>query len=480
MKNLFAWIIPQLFFAPDGSDGGSDNSKKKPDEEIEDENLNKENQDDENPETDLTDETDLKSLEVQSLYDIVEREDVDQDKILDWLRAGKKETLLFKDVKTKVEQEKLDKDKDKDLDDDNPDADKNNKADDDNSKKAVDKTSADKTKDDKTSEKLVVVDDKYILKQLEKLRDQLKDKDPETIKKQEEQMKLILEGINGDSLSPRALRNYVNGQLYIKEIKSPFDKDWKLDDDVKKSKEYIDKAEKQKNLMIVNAIKAKYPDFPEKALEDREILKEWERDFKDDDRKAFNEYTELFDTVEKNITNDYDQYFYIQENWEMMAKDTISQDVAMFMSRISKYNLELKDLGIDSLKLDDNLHNKYLWENVLFTQQGVTNPDIVKYLDNEIPIVTPGAVYNALLNLNLDIIIQAKEQRARESAYKSGIDDQPDPSLSDSKHSGEREEIEFNDDVLNDDEAPIEKIDQFLNKIKSSIAGKGGKQRKIK
>jgi len=58
--------------------------------------------------------------------------------------------------------------------------------------------------------------------------------------------KLILTGVKGDQFTDRAFKNYVNSQLYIKSLKSPFDPNWKPDAAVVKSPDYLEMATKQK------------------------------------------------------------------------------------------------------------------------------------------------------------------------------------------------------------------------------------------
>jgi hypothetical protein len=473
MKHLFEWIIPQVFFAPDGAEGGE---SKEPDE-IEGEDQNQEPE-----EVELTDDLDLSELDSESIYEIMELDNIQEDKILDWVKTGMKEKLLYKDVKVAKEETKTDdaadqqvSDQDKDAVSDPEDKDKSDVVDD--SKKDGDSTtkepgktdSKDDVNADKTAEaKTIKITDEYITKQIANLKEQLKGKDPDAIEKQVSNLESILGGVKGDEMTPRVLRNYVNAQNYIKTLKTPFDKDWKPDPAVVNTPEYIEKATKQKQLMIAEAIKQKYPDYPADA--DLEAIQDFEDGLSN---REYDAYKELRDGEGKRISDNYDRHQHLAENWEDIARDTLQSEIQLFKKSLEDKKISLKDLGIQSLDLDDKLYNEYLYNNLLFDAKGNPNPNVFTFVDNVIPVVKPMSVFNALRDLHFDNIIALREAAARKEAYRKGIDDQPDPSLSDyQQQPGQRDEIEI-DDKSFDDDLSLEENEKLLQRVKNTILKRG-------
>lgn len=461
MNKFFMWVIPPKFYSPDGSEGGDPGKPE-----------------DENLELDLTDDTDLSQLDPDSIYQIMEMDNIQEDKLLDWIKSGSKEQLFFKDIK---EAEKSDDDKktddaadpqnpnkdadDKDKQDDTDNADPN-KADDSTAKdpgKTDQKADADK---DKTLEaKTIKVSEEYIAGQIAKLKDQLKGKDPDLIDKQVTNLETILNSIKDGEMDGRSLKNYINAQTYIKTLKSPLDKDWKPDPKVVSTPEYIEKATKQKQQMIADAIREKYPDYP--ADGDQEAVQDFEDSLTN---REYDEYKNIKQQRASEISDRYDRYQHLAENWEDIARDTVKSEILLFSKKLESYKIKAQDLGISNLDLDDKNYNEYLYKHVLFDDKGNPNPDVFTFVDNVIPIVKPFSVYNNLMNANLDQIIALKEAAARKEAYRKGIDDQPDPSLSDNQQNpGQRDEITINENSFDDDSLTPEQHDSMLAKIKNSI-----------
>lgn len=471
MSKLFSWIIPQQLFAPDGADGGDLNKEE---EKIEDEDL----------ELDLTDETDLSQLDSESLYQIMEMDDIQHDKLMEWIKNGSKDPLLFKDIKEIGEpdekksddaadqQDQVDPDAKKDGS--TSDADKTSDKNADSTAKDTGKTDqqADANKDKTLDVKTITIDEEYINKQIANLREQLKGKDPDTVEKQAANLESILNGVKGGVMDSRSLRNYVNSQTYIKTLKSPFDKDWKPDPKIVNAPEYVEKANKQKQQMIADAIKDKYPDYPSDG--DPEAVNDWEDSLSN---REYEEYKTIKTKTASEINDRYDRYQYLTENWEDIARDTVKSEVTLFMKKLDSYKIKPQDLGINTLDLDDKNYNEYLYKNLLFDEKGVPSETVFTFVDGVIPVVKPFSIYHGLMEKNLDQIIALREVAARKEAYRKGIDDQPDPSLSDNQQNpGQRDEIVIDENAITDDTS-AEHDQNVLNKLKNSIlSGRKGKR----
>ena len=268
--------------------------------------------------------------------------------------------------------------------------------------------------------------------------------------------------------------------MYIKTIKSPFDKDWKPDDKVVSTPEYIKEATTQKHKMIAEQMHAKYPDLPKDAFEDDDVLKEFEEGLS---RREYDAYSNFHKEVEGGINKQYDRYAHVVNNWETIAKDTITADVKLFEARLSKLNLTLKDLGIESLDLNEtDLYNEYLWKNIIFVDGKTDNPDanIMTFMDEEIPIIKPGSVYAKLVDSNLELLLGRAGHDGRKQGFKAGLDNQEDPSTSELAGLKHREKMEFDEDDINDDTTPAQDQEK-LDKLRAAIiAGTGAKITKRK
>lgn len=495
MLQLLKWVIPyNIFFDEDTSRKGGDK------EEIEDHEPpeppeQKGDDVDDIEEDEISDNTKLS--EIENIDDVVERDDIDIDKLLNWIKEGG-EDVKFGDIKIKPEVDD-DKEKDKkekdtddkeDVKDDDVDdkekADKDKKESDDKKEQPDDKSQEDKTKEkdqpsdkpDKKEAKPFKITDDFIKKQLSDFRESLADKDEETKNNMVSHLENVLSGIKGEVIGQKAFNNYVNGQFYIKKVKSPFDKNWKPEQDTVKDPEYIEKATKQKNKMLVTELQKKYKDFPDEAFEDPEIKKEFERNLNQDDPSAFKEYQEKLGSLEKDINDQYDRYYHFVNNWESIAAETLKTETDLFREWLNAYGLQLKDVGIDSLDIDDNYYNKYLWDNVVFDKDGKMNEDVLVLLDGVVPVIKPMSVMNALKNSVYDEVLKIKTHQARQDGYTKAKDDIPDPSLSDSGVTGQREEIANSEEnVFEDDNASLEEHNKALERVKKSMfSGKKNKR----
>jgi hypothetical protein len=421
------------------------------------------------------------------LDELIDRDDIDLDKYLEWMKTQDADATIESVLIVEKEEDETDDDQDKKDDDDlevkkaaalKKEGDQT-EGDDKKEDKKVEEESKGKTDDDsvvdgKTKTKTIKISDEYITKQVQNFREQMKDKDPELINKKSGQFQDILNGIKGGEMDAKALKNYINAQMYIKTIKSPFDKDWKPESKVVEDPEYIRKATEQKQKMIQSRIKEKFPTIPDDAFEDEDALKEFEESLS---RREFQDYTNVYDTITKEIDSEYDRYVHIVNNWEDIAKDTITTDVKLFEARLAKVNLSLKDLGIDSLDLDEkDLYNEYLWKNVLFTEGDTNQPDdsILVFMDDTIPVVRPGTIYNKLLDLNLEAILGQKQHDARKQGFNAGLNNHEDPSTSDLAGKEHREKIEIDEEDFDDDNLTPEQIQDKLDKLKAGMLQASG------
>ncbi len=443
---------------------GNDMPEKEEEELDPDEKVDVETEEEED---NLTDETDLLDFEDESKLDeILDRDDVDITKYLDLVKTvGKlpkeEQKILFKDIKISVK-------KDEPIQDEK-------------AEKSVPETKLTETKaPPKTEEKSVekpadklkpfVISEEFIKTQIDRFKEQ--NKENPNLGKMTSDYEQILSGVKGDTMSERAFKNYVNSQQYIKSIKTPFDPSWKPDPKVVSEPSYIEKATKQKNEMILNTIKSKYKDFPDEALTDPEFRKEFERDLARDDPREFRKYETLIDETEKSINDRYDRWFYITQNWETMAKDTVESDVKIFNDWLNSKGIKPEEIGMPDLTLDEKYYNQFLYDNVLYDEKKKPNETVMTFMDGQYPIIKPMAVFNTLKDIFIDQIIQRREEIARIEGFKHGKDNVIEPSLSVAPGMGNRDSIEIDESILDQDDPEIKQLDSFLDKVKNSIRGK--------
>lgn len=485
------WLIPNKLYQVDDGAGGDDTNTPKPDESE-----------------DLILTNKLFELEMEDLDGLLDNDKIDIQKLTDWMKTRDEESTIEsvlivedKDLNKDLneDQKKVAADEaaaavaDEDLDDEAKqklaDAKERDQSKADDKKagdKKVDDAAAGKTDDgskadDKSKAKTIKITDEYIAKQEQNFRNQYKDEDPDVVNKKAEYFRDILNGIKGGEMDTKALKNYINAQMYIKTIKSPFDADWKPDEKVVGTPEYIKEATTKKNEIISDQMHAKYPDIPEDAFEDDDVLKEFEEGLS---KREYDSYRNFYKEVADSINKQYDRYAHVVNNWETIAKDTITADVKLFEARLSKLNLTLKDLGIDTLDLDEkDLYNEYLWKNIIFVDGKTDNPDgnIMTFMDEKIPIIKPGSVYAKLIDSNLELLLSKAGHDGRKQGFKVGLDNQIDPSTSELAGLQHRENLEITEETFDDENLTPEQMKEKTDLLKAAIvAGTSAKINKRK
>ena len=371
----------------------------------------------------------IKELTDEEIDFLFDNDKIDIDKLLEAFKS--KEDKLVKDFLTEAPKE---------------------------SKDSQDKLDADSKTDKSTDEgktdsgRLITIDEAYI----QKATADLSKENPDSA----ELIKSILEGVKGEAFTSKALQNYINSQLYIKEIKSPLDKDWKMPEE-SKTEEYIKQAEEVKTKTLISKMKEHFPDFPDSLDED--TLAEYEETLS---RRDYSKYLQLMEDERKKIDSEFDRYFYIANNWEQLAVNTINSDLQLFEKKLSESGVSLKDLGID-LKLDENGYNKFLFENILIPNNKVNNR-IVHFIGESVPVIEPRALYKELLDLFYNDILELAMNKGKSTGYKEAIKDIPEPKGTHSSKSGM---LDYNEEIsiFDNDELDDELLDKHLNKIRKKI-----------
>lgn len=395
----------------------------------------------------LTDDTNL--LELPDIDNVLNRDDIDLDKFIESSKVGA-DKILWKDVKISSEIAPEDKSKkpeeeivEEPVVDTKEDKGTEAKA------EAVEQPKTDPPVDNPTKTTLAI-DEAYIKSEVDKFKDT--NKDNPNLDKMVEDYQGILNGVRGEVMSPKAFKNYINSQMYIKQMKpSPLDTTWKPDTKVTTDPDYLQKALVAKNKLISEQMRRVFRDFPDEALTNPETEKEFLRELMAEDPRAITRYDEARKTIEKNVNESYDKYVHLQNNWETIARDSINVQVAQFNALLSQLNLTPEDLALPNLSLDDKYYNEFLYKNVIYDKNGKPNENVIGFLDGKIPVIKPNAVYVELVNNFAKTIISKAAEQGRKEGFEIGKTSIPEPSMSDSPIRGEKQTLEVNPDFLQDD-----------------------------
>lgn len=281
----------------------------------------------------------------------------------------------------------------------------------------------------------------------------------EYIANQPEDVRNIYEGIKGEKLTPKVLKNYVNSQRWISEQKQS-----SVQQEVRQipkvESEYGDKV---KELTILQ-LKNKYNDIPAEAIADAEVFKDYLRDIQIDDPLKAIDVLQDYKSLHSKVNNDFQTVVNYQQNWETVNYNNLNSDVGEFKSFLSKYNLKPEDIGLN-LELDESRNNEYILNNIL-RDNGDIDARVVKQFAG-LPLVEKGAVYNKLVQKNIDKIVEMAQVRARRESVANKKTIQPPPSLSASNVQGTRKET--HGDMDNIDDLSLEEIEKKLEKLKTGV-----------
>jgi len=269
----------------------------------------------------------------------------------------------------------------------------------------------DKIKDLTKEEKIVFINDDYIKSQ------------PKHIQK-------ILKPIKGEKLTEKALKNYVNAELYIEKLKKQTQQESKTEPKPEPKPETETNlpqnipAEIDENKfyeLVYLKLKTKYPDLPE--YEDKKYaITEYLQNLQVENPVKFAKFNIELTKETEEIENQIREVQDLSKNWENLAMQNINDDIQRFKEKLSQFGLEPDDLGLD-LNFTEDFYNDYIYNNILFVD-GKANPEVVEYR-GKIPIIKKGKVYEKLLSLNFDKIMELRANNSNPTTKKS-----PPPSLS--------------------------------------------------
>ncbi len=296
--------------------------------------------------------------------------------------------------------------------------------------------------------------------------------DEKYISEQPPEIQKILRPIKGDILSERALKNYINAQLFIEKQKSQKQEVAKetTPPQVYQQNQINVQPSEDLNRALYLTLRVKYSDLPELTSDTNpeEQLKDYLTDLQISDPIKYYKFLKDYDLATQKIQEQISQYKYIEENWEHISAENIKKDVQKFENDLKEFGLSLQDLGLN-LELDDKYYNEYLYNNILL-KNNEANPEVVQRISDKALLIPEGAVYKKLIELNFKNVLQL----AKSKNVSSGINKKVPPSMSTYYSTGKTGKTSIPvEDLLDlpsyeiDDEA----LQKAKEQIKSQIVG---------
>lgn len=423
----------------------------------------------------LTDDTDL--LTYADIDSVLDRDDIDHDKFNESAMKGA-EKILWKDVKIspKVEPVSTKDDEEKDEEPEAVVPDLKSAEEVPVKKKEVIEDKTDKTAaaKDKTDKQTFVIDENLIKTEVDKFRET--NKDNPDVAKMVQDYQGILNGVKDEVMSPKVLRNYINSQLYIKNVKpNPLDPKWQPDKKITTDPDYLAKAVEAKNKIIIDSLQRVFKSFPAEALTNPEVEKDFLRELLAEDPRAFHKYEKQRDIIEKNVDETYDKFVSLRSNWKEVARDSARVEVAKFQSILAGVNLTPEECGIPDLTINDEGYNEFLngHGNVLFKKDGSPNENVIGFVDGDIPFIRPGSVFAELTAAFMKSVATKIAERGRQEGFSIGKNSIPEPSLSDSGVKGEKDSLEENTEFDSESDKTPEELESNFAKWSKKLFNNG-------
>jgi hypothetical protein len=403
---------------------------------------------------------DIPEEKLNDISDLLDDDDVDPDKVMDFLSKGK--VPGKDDVKTTEKKpaaaddiDNLDPDKKKGDKDDIPPESKTDK---DKKPDNTQKTPEDKTDGDKD----ILVDDKYI-------------------ESRPENEKEILRGIRNKNVDPQILKNYLAAEIHIADIKTGKVPAKTEPKQPALKSETREKLNTQKYSMIVKGLQEIYHDIPPEAVSDPEVFNEYANHLSQTKALDFADFRDNMKNITKNVEEKIERFVFLEDNWEKEAEKTISTDVDRFRKLLKdKYGIaDEKELGIDLNLVDseNGKYNQYLFDNFIYNQDKTINPKVLQMINNDIPFVIPEAVYYKLLEANIEKINNIVVTKARTEGYERRIKNEPPPAQHGSTIPGaDNKKVKSPESILDNPNATLEEIEGAEKEIENTILG--GKRKK--
>jgi hypothetical protein len=208
---------------------------------------------------------------------------------------------------------------------------------------------------------------------------------PEFIAAQPEELRPYLKGIEGETLSERMLKTYVNEQWKIEQLKRSAG-DTTVDalrsPSLRMQQEAAELSSVANtpgldefiNRTVAQTLRSKYPDLPPNA--DQQTVDDYVKDLSFESPRRAHQFLADEQAARTSTVKEVGRVQYLQTNWVPLAVKSVEQAVQRVDSELKAHGVTLKDLGID-LTLDDKLYNQFLYDKILTVDSNTLNPKTV-------------------------------------------------------------------------------------------------------
>lgn len=238
------------------------------------------------------------------------------------------------------------------------------------------------------------------------------------ISQAEEKDRNILTSIKGETLSEKALKNYIESQRLIGK-KATEIQQLQTPPEERKPRE-VSISDEQRSLIASMAnkeLRREYKDMPD----DPEDRKEWLLRMQNTDPDELEKYYERRREVSNQLTEEYKQVLFVKENYDVINLNQMKKEVENIRNYFQDtYGLKLEDMGL-KVEVDDDFSNEIINE-LLTLPNGEFDPKVVQYYDQknkEVPIIEPGKLSEKFFLKFNKRAVEEVQKRARKEGFEA-------------------------------------------------------------
>lgn len=248
--------------------------------------------------------------------------------------------------------------------------------------------------------------------------------------------KTILTALKGETLSPKALQNYINAQRHIGTLAQKAGQNKTNETQLNNENETVRKpipdeipqqqlTEEVANLKdqeVINRLRSnpKFRDLPH----DQEDLRDYLATLSQTDPERLWDYREAKREVQKKVDSDFNRAIYVENNHVDINKQIISNEINAISDKLSKWGIEdPKQLGIDFTPVvgPDGQSRNELLASLVF-ENGQIDQTLVEYVGKR-AIFKPGALLKKFLSEKADLIMEFKNKKTAVDSKRAAYDE---------------------------------------------------------
>ena len=248
----------------------------------------------------------------------------------------------------------------------------------------------------------------------------------EYIAKADERDRQILLKAKGWTMSPEAIKSFVQANHKIGELgqkigqvkEEPVKK--AIPDEIPQQK-LTEEVQKLKDVEVVNRLRQTFKDLPD----DPEELREYLSTLQASDPDRYWDYRELKRDIQKKVDTDFNRAIYIQENQSEINQTILSNEIENIQNELKEYGIEdPKKYGLDfTITKDEQGKSKNPLLQELITTDGKNlDPTVVTYIGN-VPIFNEKALFNKFFLVKGKVIRDVLKAQVSTGAKKEAFEE---------------------------------------------------------